>query len=229
MTDRDEVEISDESARSIVQSVAVALRVKKQIAVEPDSGAILYTLCAHHVLEQIDYPSVRFRFQHQQFQEYFAARFAANALVRLIKSGDATADQAFATSVINKPMWEEPVRMVAEEIRLRTEENGTTKDGMIDSGVRLFRLALRVDPILAGDDKSKMPYPFPFNGMEIRRSPVSLVIVERNGATPLSRRVSLISWSAMAVPHCKAGPRSGSSILLRLPFTGKPLSFGNLL
>jgi hypothetical protein len=151
MTDRGEVEIADESARSIVQSVAAALHAKRQIAVAPDSGTILHTLCAHHVLEQIDYPSVRFRFQHQQFQEYYAARFVANALAELAKSGDTTPDQAFAASYINKPMWEEPVRMVAEEIRLRTEENGTTKDDAIDSGVRLVRLALRVDPILAGD------------------------------------------------------------------------------
>ncbi len=151
MTDRGEVEIADESARSIVQSVAAALHAKKQIAVAPDSGTILHTLCAHHVLEQIDYPSVRFRFQHQQFQEFYAARFVANALAQLFKSGDATADRDFAASYINKPMWEEPVRMAAEEIRLHTEENGATKRDAIDSGVRLVRLTLAVDPILAGD------------------------------------------------------------------------------
>ena len=142
MTDRGDVEIGDGSARSIVQSVTAALHAKKQIAVEPDSGAILHALCAHHMLEQIDYPSVGFRFQHQQFQEYYAARFVADTLARLFKSGDATADQVFAASYVNKPMWEESVRMVAEEIRLRTEEHGANKMDAIDSGIRLIRLAL---------------------------------------------------------------------------------------
>jgi hypothetical protein len=151
MTDRGEVEIAEESARCIVQSVAAALRAKKQIAVEPDSAAIVHVLCAHHVLEQIDYPSVGFRFQHQQFQEYYAGRLIANELARLSTSLDSAADQAFAASYINKPMWEEPARMVAEEIRLAIEANGASNKDAIGSGVRLIRLALRVDPILAAD------------------------------------------------------------------------------
>jgi hypothetical protein len=151
MTDRGEVIIPEGSARSIVHAISTRLKEAQQIATVPDPATILHELCAHHVLERLEYPVIMFRFQHQQFQEFYAARFVANALVRLIESGDATADQAFAASYINKPMWEGPTRMVAEEIQLRTEENGTTKKDAIDSSVRLIRLALRVDPILAGD------------------------------------------------------------------------------
>jgi hypothetical protein len=151
MTARGEVEITEESARGVVQSVATALRGNNQIAVEPDCGTILHALCAHHVLERLDYPSVRFRFQHQQFQEYYAARFVADALANLRAGGDAAADRIFAASYINKPMWEEPLRMVAEEIRLGTEASDAARTDAIDSGVRLIRLTLRVDPIFAGD------------------------------------------------------------------------------
>jgi hypothetical protein len=151
MTDRGEVEIADETARSIVQSVSAALRTNGQIATVPDSGTILHRLCAHHVLEQIDYPSVEFRFQHQQFREFYAARFLVNVLARLFRNGNATTDRTFAASYINKPMWEEPIRMLAEEIRLRVKENGTTNGEALASGVRLVRLTLGIDPILAGD------------------------------------------------------------------------------
>jgi len=64
-------------------------------------------------------------------------------------SGD-DAYKAFATSYINMPEWEEPLRMVAEEIRLRSEDGATRKTG-IDSGSRLVTLTLLVDPILASD------------------------------------------------------------------------------
>jgi hypothetical protein len=78
MTARGEVEIAEEDARSIIQSVTDALRAKNQIADTPPA-AVLHALCAHHALEQIDYPSVSFRFQHQQFQEFYAARFLSSA------------------------------------------------------------------------------------------------------------------------------------------------------
>jgi hypothetical protein len=151
MTGRGEVIIPEESARSIVHAVSTRLKEAQQTATAPDPATVLQELCAHHVLERLEYPTIMFRFQHQQFQEFYAARFVANALTQLLKSGDATADRTFTKSYINKPMWEEPVRMVAEEIRLRAEESGTSKNEAIDSGVRIIRLALRVDPILAGD------------------------------------------------------------------------------
>jgi hypothetical protein len=101
-------------------------------------------------LEQIDNPSVAFRFQHQQFQEFYAARFLSSALAELMQRSDKNADRAFAASYINKPIWEEPLRMVAEEIRLRSEDDAT-KMAALDAGIRVNRLATGVDPILASD------------------------------------------------------------------------------
>src|SRR5262249_9800613 len=63
---------------------------------------------------------------------------------------DEVAGKAFAASYINKPMWEEPLRMVAEEISLATED-ASTRATALNEGVRLIKLALPVDPILAAD------------------------------------------------------------------------------
>jgi hypothetical protein len=150
MTARGEVLIPEEDARAIIHSTTAALLAKSQIATAPNPGSILHTLCAHHVLEQIDYPSVAFRFQHQQFQEFYAARSLTDALTVLAESASDPADRAFATSYINKPMWEEPLRMIAEEIRLGSSE-AATRSKIIHAGVRLIKLTLSVDPILAGD------------------------------------------------------------------------------
>jgi hypothetical protein len=150
MTERGEVLIAEDDARGAIQSISMALLTKGQIATAWNADEILHTLSAHHVLEQIDYPFVAFRFQHHQFQEFYAARFLANALADLVQQSEDDANKAFAASYINMPMWEEPLRMVAEEIRLRSEDDEARTAG-IDSGSRLVTLTLSVDPILASD------------------------------------------------------------------------------
>ncbi|MGM5022147.1 NACHT domain-containing protein [Tardiphaga sp. 367_B4_N1_1] len=149
MTSRGEVIIAQEDARSVIQSVTAALLARGQISTAPDPATVLHTLSAHHVLEQIDHPSIAFRFQHQQFQEFYASRFLDNALAELVQRDDEAANRAFSSSYINMPMWDEPLRMVAEEIRLRSEDGATSKT-VLDTGVRLINLAIGVDPILAG-------------------------------------------------------------------------------
>jgi hypothetical protein len=150
MTARGEVLIFEADARPAIQSASAMLLARKQTSTAPNPDAVLHALTAHHVLEQIDYPSIAYRFQHQQFQEFYAARFLADALRALASRNDEAADKAFAASYINKSMWEEPLRMVAEEISLATEDAGI-KATALNEGVRLIKLALRVDPILAAD------------------------------------------------------------------------------
>jgi hypothetical protein len=150
MTARGEVLIAEEDARGAIHPISATLLAKKRIDTAPNADVVLHTLSAHHVLELIDYPSVAFRFQHQQFQEFYAARFLADALAELPQDSDAAPSKAFAASYINMPMWEEPLRMVAEEIRVRSEDD-LTKKAATDLGARLVTLALPVDPILASD------------------------------------------------------------------------------
>src|SRR5262249_19987200 len=145
MTIRGEVEIAEQDARSIIQSVSAELLAQTQISAVPDPAIVLHTLCANHVLEQIDYPAIAFRFQHQQFQEHYAARFLTKALAQLAERDDDAANQAFAASYINWPLWEEPLRMVAEEISVRSDD-AATKTEALAAGTRLVHLALEVDP-----------------------------------------------------------------------------------
>jgi hypothetical protein len=73
MTTRGDVTISEQRARSICCSVSFRLRASGQIATLSEPASVLpNTLYAHHVLERIEYPWVAFRFQHQQFQEFYA-------------------------------------------------------------------------------------------------------------------------------------------------------------
>jgi hypothetical protein len=67
MTARGEVLTSEADARAAIQSVSAALHARNEISTAPNPDAVLQALTAHHVLEQIDYPSVAYRFQHQQF------------------------------------------------------------------------------------------------------------------------------------------------------------------
>jgi hypothetical protein len=150
MTARGEVLISEEDARGVIQSISASLLAKSKIDSAANADTVLHSLSAHHVLEQIDYPSVAYRFQHQQFQEFYAARFLADALAELAQRNDDTSNKAFASDYINMPMWEEPLRMVAEEIGTRTGDGSgqRTTDGPC---MHLVSLAVWVDPILAGD------------------------------------------------------------------------------
>ncbi len=98
MTARGEVVIAEDNSCNIIQSFNAALLANNRIATAPEPASILHTLSAHHVLEHIDYPSVAFRFQHQQFQEFYAARYLAHALEELVQSGSEAAKRAFAAS-----------------------------------------------------------------------------------------------------------------------------------
>jgi hypothetical protein len=73
LTARGDVLLADPEARSICHSAGDSLRNAGQITVTPEPGDILNVLTSHHVLERIDYPVTSFRFEHQQFQEYYSA------------------------------------------------------------------------------------------------------------------------------------------------------------
>ena len=138
---RGDVLLAEPDARSICRGVGDALRSAGQIADAPEPSEILNALTAHHVLERVDYPGVSFRFEHQQFQEYYAALTLRNLLRRVVASGDPAQADAFARNYINDPSWDEPLRMVAGDLG--------SKGADIAAGKLLVDLALRVDPVFA--------------------------------------------------------------------------------
>lgn len=150
MTRRAETASDEETARGVVRAAGEALRQAGQLTTPPEPAAVLNSLCAHHVLERLEQPTVAFRFQHQQFQEFYAARFLVGVLLDLGRSTDPARDRAFSEAYLNNPMWEESLRMVAEDIETRCASERDRSEP-IAAGHRLVILALAVDPVLAAD------------------------------------------------------------------------------
>lgn len=144
MTARDTVILEDAVARSAVTTVGRALISAGQIVAQPEPGGILNALCAHHILERIDYPSVAFKFQHQVFQEWHASLMLENRLLELVKKNDKNLNREFTRGYINEPRWEEPILMIAQN----TGEQGGE---LSKAGKMLVELALDVDSIFAAE------------------------------------------------------------------------------
>jgi hypothetical protein len=148
MTTEGSVEIQDSRAREICCAVAVNLQSTRQIVMLPESGPLLDALCKHHILEPLESPSAAFRFEHQQFQEFYAAVMLRAELRKLAAATDLAMERQFTRKYLNEPVWEEPLRMVAESIGA---EDGAASEGSntIAEGKRLVDMALGVDPIFA--------------------------------------------------------------------------------
>jgi hypothetical protein len=143
MTRGGAVTVSDTNARAICHTTSQRLQSEQQIAVLPAPADVLDALCARHVLLRVDYPAVEFRFEHQQFQEFYAAVGLQDILASVI-AADTDADRiAFAADYVNGTEWEEPLGMVAEHIA--SDAAQTTV------GAKLIRIALDLDPIFAAD------------------------------------------------------------------------------
>ena len=146
MTRRGATVLSDELARAAIASISGTFLEAKQISATPDPGVILNALVAHHVLERLEYPALVFRFQHQQFQELFAASHVLRQLTRVVESGRSEEKERFTRDYVNDTAWAEPIRIVAEQIGSQNAESTA-----VSAGASLIQMALRVDPILAAD------------------------------------------------------------------------------
>jgi hypothetical protein len=82
LTARGDVLLAEPEARSICHSTSDSLGNAGQITVTPEPADILNVLTSHHILERIDYPGTSFRFEHQQFQEYYSALVLEDELRR---------------------------------------------------------------------------------------------------------------------------------------------------
>lgn len=140
LTARGDVTLNDVEACKICQSVGQQLRNNGQVAAPPEPSDVLNALCAHHVLERLDYPNVNYRFEHQQFQEYYSALALQRILTEITTSGTGNARHAFTQTYINNPAWEEPLCMIAAHAALGGNEA---------IGSFLVSEALRVDVVFA--------------------------------------------------------------------------------
>jgi hypothetical protein len=146
MTESGAVEITEAEGRAIVSSVSTAMQKAGQLGERPEPTNVLNELAKHHVFERMDFPGTTFRFQHQQFQEFFAASALGYRLLEMVRGQDAELERRFAKPYVNEPRWGESLRLLAEDVK----EQGNKPD-LIDAGVRLVRMALHVDPIFSAD------------------------------------------------------------------------------
>ena len=142
------VMLTDSDARNAVAGVSKILKAESHIVEPPLPAAVLNVLCDHHVLERLD--SAAFKFQHQQFQEFYAAQLLKRELSPLVDSDNPTARRQFSRDYINHPAWEEPLRMLVEEVGQYTLEQGAGPEIFAQARF-LIEMALDVDPVFAAD------------------------------------------------------------------------------
>ncbi|MGO9573817.1 MAG: NACHT domain-containing protein [Terriglobales bacterium] len=146
MTGRGETAIVEADALAVMSSVGARLRAAHQIGDTPDPREILDELSKRHVLVRAEDGEISFRFQHQQFQEFFAAGGLGARLGDLVRANDSKEDRTFLVSYVNEPRWGESLRMLAEDIGA-----SCGKKAMAGVGAKLVRMALEVDPIFAAE------------------------------------------------------------------------------
>lgn len=143
------VTVQEKAARATISSVAENLQKSQQIISLPEPADVLSVLCSHHLLERIEYPSVAFRFAHQQYQEHYAA-IRVKQILDSALAGGVNERRYFASECLNAPAWDEPVRMVAEVIGL--EPDGFSQSSKpVGAGGLLVELAMECDLVFAAE------------------------------------------------------------------------------
>src|ERR1700682_2245219 len=110
LTARGQILIGEAEARDVIR------RALGRLKSEGDPAEILSELCSHHLLEPVEYPGSRFRFVHQQFQEFFAAQYLMQRLTNVATGGSSADSETLIADYLNEPAWSEPLNMVADKI-----------------------------------------------------------------------------------------------------------------
>ncbi len=127
----------ESDARAICWQVSHTLQAAGQFSAIPESADILAALAGHHVIERNEYPA-SFRFEHQQFQEFYAAQIVKDELEQLVATGEAR--DIFIRRYINDPSWDESLHMLASDLGDRNDVNASAL---------LVELTLHVDAVFA--------------------------------------------------------------------------------
>jgi len=144
-----QVIIKYDNACSEIKAANTQLQQDGQLQTVPESTETINILCDHHILVKSSYPENTIRFVHQQFQEYYAHLYAKRRLWAIAESDDEKGIYQFQEEIINYPVWEEPLKLLAEEIADKIE---TSSDGQtLKFGEHLVRWTIPIDPIFAAE------------------------------------------------------------------------------
>lgn len=144
------VTITEQVARGVVSKVSEELRQEGQIASAPEPMAVIAALSAHHLLERMPSPAGTVRFEHQQYQEFYAALQLARRVRDLAGKENKQEILEFTKRYINEPAWAEALRMVAEDIGTaisKTPEDET----VVKIGALLVTKSFECDPTFGAE------------------------------------------------------------------------------
>jgi len=132
-------QLTNEKARAVVSAAGDRLVAAGQIASRPEPSRVLNTLVDQHILIRGSDKSVSF--QHQQFQEWYAA-FEVEQLMLMAASGDENAAKRLALDILNMPAWEESILFACERL------SRSNAAGISAVSYAILR-TLSIDPLLA--------------------------------------------------------------------------------
>jgi len=133
--------ITDTNARRSISRTDDYLVADGQLTIKPQPSDVLDALVSHHLLVRTGEP-LSYRFQHQQFQEWYASKDVERAMLESI--GDANALQQLKADIFNAKPWEEPILFAVERMA-RGDERQQKACGFA------ILAAFEVDPILAAE------------------------------------------------------------------------------
>src|SRR5271169_3567668 len=110
---RGETIVNEQTARSICSAISRNFVERGQIERPANPAEIIGALSDRHVLERTIQATDNLQFEHQQFQEFYAALALEKALE--VAAADARRITAYKRGYINWPAWEQPLRMLAEK------------------------------------------------------------------------------------------------------------------
>lgn len=133
--------ISDRNARRCIVGTATLLADDWQIASKPDPDEVLETLVSNHLLLRTA-DSLGYTFQHQQFQEWYAAGALERRIVAEIDRP--AGREELKANIFDHPVWEEAILFAVERLAWGDAQQQTACANAILA-------ALEVDPNLAAE------------------------------------------------------------------------------
>ena len=133
--------ISDSNANRTVSTVMRQLSEDGQIGAATHPRAVIDGLVNVHLLVRSAGANGAVSFQHQLFQEWYAAGEVESLMVRT-SAGDADARKQLREEVLNWPNWEELILFACDRLSRTSEEGANAVAVAIDE-------ALAIDPLLA--------------------------------------------------------------------------------
>lgn len=138
MCERGTSSLAPDDALAATAAVGGLLVARGLVPEAPPALDVLETLVRHHLLVG----ESTFRFQHQEFQQLFAADEVCSKAMSLMRSGEMEGWNRWVPTLLNGLVWEETLMLVMD--RLRSEEGPVWEQ----VATALVRSALQIDPVL---------------------------------------------------------------------------------